>query len=119
MYKALKDNKIIAISETDTEFLCLDKDKVMKDTLHSCEDYGQYDGEYLLLEDIPAPTHEEQSAKREEAYRLDVDPITCHINRLRDEEPTQETVERIAELIADRDMKVAEIKAMYPYPDED
>ena len=36
----------------------------------------------------PAPTEEEQRQKREQAYTVEVDPITCHINRLSDEEQT-------------------------------
>jgi predicted transcriptional regulator len=64
----------------------------------------------------PAPTKEEQSEKRAEAYRAEVDPITSHISRLRDAEQTEEITAEIAELIAERDAKVEEIKERYPYP---
>lgn len=64
----------------------------------------------------PAPTKEEQSEKRAEAYRAEVDPITSHISRLRDAEQTEGITAEIAELIAERDAKVAEIKERYPYP---
>lgn len=114
MYKAIKDNKIIAISDTDNQFFCLVKDSVIEDTEHVSADYGQYNGEYLLLSDIPAPTQDEQSEKRARAYLVEVDPITAHIQRLRDEEPESE---EIAELIAERAEKVAEIKERYPYPE--
>ena len=114
MYKAIKDNKIIAISDTDSEFFCLVKDSVETDETHVADDYAQYNGEYLLKSEIPAPTHEEQSEKRAAAYQAEVDPITSHIQRLRDIDPVPQ--EEIDELIAERDAKVAEIKERYPYP---
>ena len=117
MYKAIKDNKIIAISETDNSFLCLDKDNIETDTEHTVADYGEYNGEYLLLDEIPKPTHDEQSEKRAEAYREEIDPITSHIQRLRDEEQTEEVVTEINQLIAERSERVAEIKERYPYYD--
>lgn len=64
----------------------------------------------------PAPTKDEQSAKRERAYKDEVDGITAHISRLRDAEQTDEILAEIATLIAERDAKVAEIKELYPYP---
>lgn len=63
MYKAIKDNKIIAISDTDSEFLCLVKDTVETDETHTTADYDQYNGEYLLKSEIPAPSAEEQIAE--------------------------------------------------------
>ena len=115
MFKAIKDNKIIAINETG-EFPLLNCDIVEEDTEHSVSDYEQYKGEYLLKEDIPAPTIEEQKEKRAEAYLLEVDPITAHIQRERDEEIPDK--EKISALIAERAEKVAEIKERYPYPEE-
>lgn len=63
----------------------------------------------------PAPTYEEQKENRAFAYQQEVDPITSHIQRLRDEEFPDE--EKIAELIAERADKVQEIKERYPYPE--
>lgn len=118
MYKAIKDNKIISISDTDNEFFCMVKDEVVEDVEHTVDDYDQYNGEYLLKSEIPAPTHEEQSDKRAMAYQQEVDPITSHIQRLRDKEQTPEIVAEIEQLIAERDAKVEEIKQRYPYPVE-
>lgn len=115
MYKATKDNKIIAISDTDSEFPCLVKDSVASDPEHTTADYDQYNGEYLLKSEIPLPTNDEQAEKRKQAYIAEVDPITAHINRLRDKEQTEEIIAEIAELVAERDAKVEEIKARYPY----
>ena len=58
----------------------------------------------------------EAKNNREQAYALEVDNITAHINRLRDEEQTPEIEQEIAELKAERTAKVAEIKERYPYP---
>ena len=72
--------------------------------------------EYVIVAK-PEPTKEEVSALREEAYKSEVDPITCHIQRLGDEEQTAEIIAEIAELVEERKAKVAEIKARYPYPE--
>lgn len=115
MYKAMKDNKIIAISDTDSKFLCLVKDTVETDETHTTADYDQYNGEYLLKSEIPAPTEEEQSKKREQAYIAETDPIQTHIDRLKDGEQTPEIVAEIEALRIERDEKIAAIKERYPY----
>ena len=116
MYKAIKDNKIIAISDTDSEFFCLVKDSVETDETHVADDYAEYNGEYLLKSEIPAPTQEEQSKKREAAYIAETDPIQTHIDRLKDGEQTPEIVAEIEALRIERDAKMEEIKQRYPYP---
>ena len=65
------------------------------------------------------PTKEEQEQNRANAYQQEVDPITCNINRLRDEEQTEEVIAEIEQLKLKRKAKVAEIKARYPYPIEE
>ena len=47
MFKAIKDNKIIAINDSG-EFPCLVHDSVEEDTEHSVADYLQVNGEYVL-----------------------------------------------------------------------
>lgn len=47
MFKALKDNKIIAINETG-DFPCLVHDSVEEDTEHQLSDYIHCDGEFVL-----------------------------------------------------------------------
>ncbi len=81
-----------------------------------------YDGSWYLAGYAPAkpePTKEEQQKAREEAYKANVDPITCHINRLKDEEQTPEVIAEIASLVEERKAKVEEIKQRYPYPTEE
>ena len=53
MFKAIKDNKIIAISETG-DFPCLVHDSVEEDTEHSFSDYVQVNGEYVLTSSAEA-----------------------------------------------------------------
>ena len=69
----------------------------------------------IYNEPLP-PTKEEQQKARENAYKADVDPITCHIQRLGDEEQTPEIIAEIASLVEERKAKVEEIKQRYPYP---
>ena len=81
-----------------------------------------YNGSWYLLGYAPIkpePTKEEQQKAREEAYKAEVDPITCHINRLKDEEQTPEVIAEIAALVEERKAKVEEIKQRFPYPVEE
>lgn len=78
-----------------------------------------YAGNWYLAGYAPAkpePTKEEQQKARENAYKADVDPITCHIQRLGDEEQTPEVIAEIAQLVEERKAKVEDIKQRYPYP---
>ena len=131
MYKAIKDNKIIAISEKkeviihtedgdiiqevtgEALFPSLVFDEVIEDTEHTIDDYKCYDDEFTLHN--IEKDNEEMKQARANAYQVEVDPITAHIQRLKDENPIPEG--EIAELIAERDAKVEEIKKRYPYID--
>ena len=76
------------------------------------------DGEYVIVavpEPLP-PTYEEIKQARQAAYKAEVDPITCHIQRLGDEEQTEEVIAEIASLVEERKAKVEEIKQRFPYP---
>lgn len=79
------------------------------------EEQGDYYAVVKNPEPLP-PTKEEQEQNRARAYQEEVDPITSHIQRLRDMEQTEEIEAEIANLIAERDAKVEEIKQRYPYP---
>lgn len=54
---------------------------------------------------------------RASLYAAQVDPLTAHINRLRDEELTPEIAAEIAKLVEERKQLVEEIKVNNPYPD--
>ena len=111
MFKIIKENKIIGISEEYP--VLLDEYEVVEDTEHTCDDYKHYDGEFTL-HNIEKDNEEAKQA-RANAYAVEVDPITAHIQRLKDENPIPEG--EIAELIAERNAKVEEIKKRYPYID--
>ena len=63
-------------------------------------------------------TKEEVEAARRVLYIQQVDPITSHINRLRDEEQTEEVIAEIEALKAERYAIVSRIKEENPYPEE-
>lgn len=76
MYKAIKDEKIIAISDTDSEFKFLVKDSVETDDKHTVSDYDQCNGEYLLKQDVPVDYQNEQIRQQRQArYEAESDPI--------------------------------------------
>ena len=114
MYKVLGANKIVGVSEEYPKVY--GNYEIVEDMEHTVDDYEQFNGEYLLKSDIPAPSTEEQKQKRAQTYLLEVDPITAHIQRERDEAEPDE--EKIAALIEERNQKVQEIKERYPYPEE-
>ena len=70
MYKALKNNKIIAVNDSG-KFPCLIYDEVVEDSEHHVEDYQQYNGEYVL----DLPIEEKQARVREvrNQYLADTD----------------------------------------------
>lgn len=82
-----------------------------------CNESGEYhieaDDEYYFVAKNHVPTDEEMRQLRAAAYAHEVDCITAHIQRLRDMSPVPEG--EIAELVAERDAKVQEIKERYPY----
>lgn len=114
MYKIMKDNKIISVLETNI-VVGLNYDTIEQDTEHTTADYEQYEGEYLLKSEIPLPTNEEQSEKREAAYIAETDPIQTHIDRLKDKEQTPEIIAEIEALRIERNEKIEAIKERYPY----
>ena len=63
----------------------------------------------------PAPTKEEIQQIRKQLYIAEVDPITAQIQRLRDEEQSNEIAQKIEQLIIIRNAKVKEIKDKNPY----
>ena len=53
MFKAIKDNKIIAVNETG-EFPCLVYDSIEEDTEHQVSDYIHCNGQFVLITSDPA-----------------------------------------------------------------
>lgn len=54
MFKAIKDNKIIAISDTDSSFSCLVCDTIANEPEHTTADYMQVNGEFVLTSSAEA-----------------------------------------------------------------
>ena len=118
MFKAIKDNKIIAINETG-EFPCMeigsDIDEVIEDTEHQVSDYKHYDDEFTL-HDIEKD-NEEMKQARANAYASEVDPLMAEYNRKKTFNLFEEGEEKA--LLAEIEAKVEEIKQRYPYPVEE
>lgn len=74
-----------------------------------------YTGDKYLQGYAPNPSNEYQSAQREKAYIVEIDPITAHISRLKDEEQTDEIIVEIEKLKSEREEKRNEIKERFPY----
>lgn len=62
MFKALKDNKIIAINETG-DFSCLVHDSVEEDTEHTMQDYVHCDGQFVLTSSAEAIEQRKQEVR--------------------------------------------------------
>lgn len=74
---------------------------------------------YAPKEPEPAPkTKEEIKAIREQLYKEQVDPITSHISRLRDQEQTPTIITEIQKLMVLRDYTYTQIQIENPYPEE-
>ena len=115
MYKAVKNDKIIAINDTG-KFPCLVYDTVQEDTEHTCDDYEQYNGEFLLKEDIPAPTYEEIDKAREDYRKEHIDSKTAMRSRkMANGTWTEEDEQAYLELDAE---VTAWIEENLPYPVE-
>lgn len=74
MYKVIKDEKIIGISESQPKLL--DNYEIVQDIEHTCEDYEQVNGEFILKEDVPVDAINEQiRQQRQQRYETESDPI--------------------------------------------
>ena len=75
MFKAIKDNKIIAICEKDY-FPLMDIDTSEEDTEHTVSDYEQYNGEYILKSAVPVEYQNEQIRQQRQArFQQESDPL--------------------------------------------
>lgn len=75
MFKAIKDNKTIAINETEIKGGII-FDEQVEDIEHSVSDYEQYQGEYVLKQDVPIEEQNEQiRLQRQARYVAEADPL--------------------------------------------
>ena len=76
-----------------------------------------YEAGYVPEEPQPLPpTYEEVKQIRESLYKSEVDPITAHIQRLRDQPQTETIKAEIEALIQERDNTFINIQIEHPYP---
>ena len=83
MFKAIKDNKIIAVNETG-DFPCLIHDSVEEDTERSVSDYVQVNGEYVLTSSAEAIEQKKSEVRAERDRRIDA--IRWRIERYQTQE---------------------------------
>lgn len=95
MFKAIKDNKIIATNDTG-DFPCLIFDKIIEDTEHTIKDFEHYQGEFLMKSDIPVEVYNDQIRQtRQFLFTEQADPIkydydeTCAIYGANSQEALQ------------------------------
>ena len=75
MFKAIKDNKIIAINDEEIKG-GLQFDEMIEDEEHTVEDYEQYDGEYVLKKEVPVEYLNEQIRQQRQArFIAEADPL--------------------------------------------
>lgn len=72
--------------------------------------------QFKIVEKTLDELKEEVRWTRANLYQEKVDPLTAHIQRLRDEEQTDEVVAEIESLLAERATMVVKIKEENPYP---
>lgn len=109
-----EDGKQIG-EHTEKRFVPMFDEETVDETIKEYADEDieiAYNGEKYLKGFAPAIDNEYQSKIREKAYVAEVDPITAHIQRLRDDDPESSEID---DLIAQRTAKREEIKARFPY----
>ena len=69
MFKAIKDNKIIAVNDSG-EFPCLVYDTIEEDTEHTLQDYVHCDGQFVLTTSNEAIEQRKQEVRAERDRRI-------------------------------------------------
>lgn len=121
-YVVIENDKILSKGEYPCEGEGIQSIEVSEEVYNNLDKYI-WDGTELVINPNYDQEHyealvEECRKNREQAYVSEVDCITAHIQRLKDQEQTPEIIAEIQELMIERDTKVEEIKARYPYPVE-
>ena len=116
MFLGYQNNRIVMVANTQAELTnarCITFDKIEE----TDKTYFLHNGSYVC--EVPFDQQvEEVRAIREQLYTTQVDPITAQIQRLRDEEETEEILAEIEALKVKRAEIVAKIKEENPYPEE-
>ena len=76
MYKFIQDEKIKDIREENTFDMRFMEGEVVEDEEHTVEDYEQYDGEYVLKNEVPVEYLNEQIRQQRQArFEQEADPL--------------------------------------------
>lgn len=76
MWKFIQDNKIKEVREEDTFNRAFYDGEFIEDTEHTLSDYEQYNGEYVLKQDVPVDYKNEQiRLQRQARYIEEADPL--------------------------------------------
>lgn len=103
MFTAIKDSKIIAISDADSEFPCLVCDAIASDPEHTTSDYVEVGGEFVLKTDDKAVAKQKESRVAElKQYLADTDYCILKIEEAIDEAEKQDLREKYADVIKAR-----------------
>ena len=109
MFKILKENKIVGVSEQEP--VLFGEYDIEEDTEHTVDDYEQYDGEYILKSSIPVDYKNEQiRLQRQSRFTLEADPL--YLDYVEAQARGDETVNEKKQLWLD---KKDEIRAELPY----
>jgi len=114
-HETLRETALMLAKQTENGFVLMFNENTIDEAITEYADDNietAYNGEKYVKGFAPVIDNEYQSKQREKAYVAEIDPITAHIQRLRDDDP--ESAE-IAKLLAERIAKREEIKAKYPY----
>jgi len=112
MFKAIKDNKIIAINETDN-FPCLVYDNSVEDTDHNVDDFVHVDGEFVLKTDDKAIRQEKDQRIAELKQLLaETDYIANKLIEAVDDTELQDLKEKYADTLKKRREARAEINQL-------
>lgn len=111
MFKVIKDNKIIGVSE-ETPVL-VDDYEVVEDTDHNIDDFIHVDGEFVLKTDDKAIRQEKDKSIAElKAYLTETDYIANKLIEAVDETELQDLKEKYAETLKKRREARAEINQL-------
>ena len=107
MFKAIKDNKIIAINDSGN-FPCLIYDEVIEDTEHEVNDFVMAENEFVLKNDEKAIAKQKEARVAElKQFLADTDYIANKLIEAVDDAELQDLKEKYADkLKARRDARI-------------
>lgn len=111
MFKVIKDNKIIGVSENEP--VLLDNYEVVEDTDHNVDDFIHVDGEFVLKTDEKAIRQEKDQRIAElKQYLSDTDYIANKLIEAVDDAELQDLKEKYADTLKKRREARAEINQL-------